>query len=89
VLNNSTPKDTQQRGFLRDSQSQSHDFFHAGEVATPPAIIEENRWAIEDISGVKVAGVIKKISHFSHPPVIASTPLRIYSDIHKDIKTFY
>ncbi|MBM4270855.1 MAG: dethiobiotin synthase [Deltaproteobacteria bacterium] len=50
-------------------------FIDAGDAPIPPAIIEENRWAIEDISGVKVAGVIKKISHFSEPPPDCYLPL--------------
>lgn len=34
---------------------------------TPPAMIAENREAIEAYSGVKVAGVIGRIADFSHP----------------------
>lgn len=57
-------------------------FIDAGKVATPPGMIDENRSAIEDISGIKVAGVIRKIRNFSHPPRDCYLPLEyMFEDI--------
>lgn len=50
-------------------------FIDAGENRTPPEMIEENRSAIVDASGVKVAGVIGRIDNFSHPPPACYEPL--------------
>lgn len=51
-------------------------FMDAGVEATPPEMIEENRWTIENISGVRVAGVIGKIHNFSQPPPECYLPLK-------------
>ena len=40
-------------------------FMDAGERETPPEMISENKFAIEEYSGVKVAGVIGRIHDFS------------------------
>lgn len=50
-------------------------FLDAGETATPSEMIEENTWAIEEFSGIKVAGVIRKILSFSQPSPECFTPL--------------
>lgn len=42
-------------------------FIDAGEKETPPEMIRENKSAIEDISGIKVAGVVSRIHDFSRP----------------------
>jgi dethiobiotin synthetase len=51
-------------------------FIDAGEKRTSPESIEENRSAIEELSGVKVAGVIGRISDFSNPPQKSYEPLK-------------
>ncbi len=50
-------------------------FIDAGENKTPPEMIEENRLAIIEASGIKVAGVIGRIDDFSHPPSACYEPL--------------
>ncbi len=50
-------------------------FIDAGEQATPPDMIRENRLAVESISGVKVAGVVGRISDFSRPPGESYQPI--------------
>lgn len=50
-------------------------FIDAGEKETPAEMIKENRSAIEEISGVKVAGVIGRIHDFSRPPHDCYKPL--------------
>jgi dethiobiotin synthetase len=42
-------------------------FMDAGERETPPEMIRENKFAIEECSGVKVAGVVGRIHDFSQP----------------------
>jgi len=43
-------------------------FIDAGEKETPAEMIRENTSAIEEASGIKVAGVISRIDDFSRPP---------------------
>jgi dethiobiotin synthetase len=50
-------------------------FIDAGKEETPPEMIDENRSAIEEISGVKVAGVIRYVRNFSQPPRDCYLPL--------------
>lgn len=50
-------------------------FIDAGENETPPEMIKENKSAIEETSGIKVAGVIRRIHNFSRPPYDCYEPL--------------
>jgi dethiobiotin synthetase len=50
-------------------------FIDAGEKETPPGMIRENISAIEETSGIKVAGVIGRINDFSRPPHDCYKPL--------------
>ena len=50
-------------------------FIDAGEIETPPEMIRENKSAIEDISGIQVAGVVRRIHDFSRPPRDCYKPL--------------
>lgn len=50
-------------------------FIDAGKNETPAEMIDENRAAVEDASGVKVAGVIGRIDDFSSPPPAFYDPL--------------
>jgi dethiobiotin synthetase len=50
-------------------------FIDAGEKETPAEMIRENRCAIEEISGIRVAGVIGRIHDFSRPPHDCYKPL--------------
>jgi dethiobiotin synthetase len=50
-------------------------FIDAGEMETPPEMIRENKSAIEDISGIRVAGVVPRIHDFSRPPRDCYKPL--------------
>jgi dethiobiotin synthetase len=50
-------------------------FIDAGEKETPPDMIRENISAIEETSGIKVAGVIGRIHDFSRPPHDCYKPL--------------
>ena len=50
-------------------------FIDAGEMETPPGMIRENKSAIEEISGIRVAGVVGKIHDFSRPPLDYYKPL--------------
>jgi dethiobiotin synthetase len=50
-------------------------FIDAGEKGTPPEIIKENKSAIEETSGIKVAGVVRRIHDFSRPPHDCYKPL--------------
>lgn len=50
-------------------------FIDAGEMETPPEMIRENKSAIEDISGIQVAGVVRRIHDFSRPPRHCYKPL--------------
>ncbi len=50
-------------------------FIDAGEIETPPGMIEENKSAIEAISGTSVAGVVGRIHDFSQPPSDCYKPL--------------
>jgi dethiobiotin synthetase len=50
-------------------------FTDAGEKETPAEMIRENRCAIEEISGIRVAGVIGRIHDFSRPPHDCYKPL--------------
>ena len=50
-------------------------FIDAEKNKTSPEMIEENRSAIEDASGVKIAGVIGRIDDFSNPPPDCYEPL--------------
>jgi dethiobiotin synthetase len=50
-------------------------FIDAGEKGTPPEIIKENKSAIEETSGIKVAGVVRRIHDFSRPPNDCYKPL--------------
>jgi len=50
-------------------------FIDAGEKETPAQMIRENRCAIEEISGISVAGVIGRIHNFSRPPYDCYKPL--------------
>jgi len=43
-------------------------FIDAGEKETPLEMVMENKLAVEEASGIKVAGVIGKIHNFSKPP---------------------
>ena len=43
-------------------------FIDAGEQETPPEMIRENISAVEETSGIRVAGVIGRIHDFSRPP---------------------
>ena len=43
-------------------------FVEAGETETPPEMVCENKAAIEEASGIKVAGVIGRIHDFARPP---------------------
>jgi len=43
-------------------------FIDAGEMETPSEMIRENKSAIEHASGIKVAGVVRRIHDFSRPP---------------------
>ena len=47
----------------------------AGEKETPPEMINENKSAIEETSGIKVAGVVRRILNFSQPPLDCYKPL--------------
>ena len=50
-------------------------FIDAGEKETPPEMIKENKSAIEETSGIKVAGVVRRIHNFSRPPLDCYKPL--------------
>ncbi|TRZ75533.1 MAG: dethiobiotin synthase [Deltaproteobacteria bacterium] len=50
-------------------------FIDAGEKETPAEMIRENKSAIEEISGIKVAGVVGRIHDFSRPPHDCYKPL--------------
>jgi dethiobiotin synthetase len=50
-------------------------FIDAGEMETPSEMIRENKSAIEDASGIKVAGVVRRIHDFSRPPRDCYKPL--------------
>ncbi len=50
-------------------------FIDAGEKETPAEMIRENISAIEETSGIKVAGVIGRIHDFSRPPHDCYKPL--------------
>jgi dethiobiotin synthetase len=50
-------------------------FIDAGEMETPPEMIRENKSAIEDTSGIRVAGVVRRIHDFSRPPRDCYKPL--------------
>jgi dethiobiotin synthetase len=50
-------------------------FIDAGEKETPPEMIKENKSAIEETSGIRVAGVIGRIHDFSQPPHDCYKPL--------------
>ncbi|MGZ6291267.1 MAG: dethiobiotin synthase [Syntrophales bacterium] len=50
-------------------------FIDAGEKETPAEMIRENRSAIEETSGIRVAGVISRIHDFSRPPHDCYKPL--------------
>jgi dethiobiotin synthetase len=50
-------------------------FIDAGEKETSAEMIRENRSAIEETSGIKVAGVIGRIHDFSRPPHDCYKPL--------------
>lgn len=50
-------------------------FMDAGEKETPPAMIRENKSAIEEASGIKVTGLIGRIHDFSQPPRDCYHPL--------------
>jgi dethiobiotin synthetase len=43
-------------------------FVDASDAPTPEEMVLENMEAVEKFSGIKVAGVIKKIDDFSNPP---------------------
>jgi len=51
----------------REIQPLGVVFIDAGQQATPSEMVDENRMAIEEASGVKVAGIIGRINDFSHP----------------------
>lgn len=50
-------------------------FIDAGEMETPSEMIRENKSAIEDASGIQVAGVVRRIHDFSRPPRDCYKPL--------------
>jgi dethiobiotin synthetase len=50
-------------------------FIDAGEIETPPGMIKENKSAIEEISGICVAGIVGRIHDFSRPPLDCYKPL--------------
>ncbi len=50
-------------------------FIDTGEKETSAEMIRENRCAIEEISGISVAGVIGRIHNFSRPPYDCYKPL--------------
>jgi dethiobiotin synthetase len=50
-------------------------FIDVGEMETPPEMIRENKSAIEDTSGIRVAGVVRRIHDFSRPPRDCYKPL--------------
>jgi dethiobiotin synthetase len=50
-------------------------FIDAGEKETPAELIKENISAIEETSGIRVAGVIGRIHDFSRPPHDCYKPL--------------
>jgi dethiobiotin synthetase len=50
-------------------------FIDAGERETPPEMVSENKEAIEEASGIIVAGVIGKIHDFTRPPQDYYQPL--------------
>jgi dethiobiotin synthetase len=50
-------------------------FIDAGEIETPNEMIRENKAAIEDTSGVRVTGVVRRIRDFSRPPRDCYKPL--------------
>ncbi|HVO67470.1 MAG TPA: dethiobiotin synthase [Syntrophales bacterium] len=50
-------------------------FIDAGEKDTPLEMIAENKLAVEEASGVRVAGVIGRIKDFSNPPQDCYLPL--------------
>ncbi len=57
-------------------------FIDSGENSTPREMIDENRSAIEEASGVQVAGVVGRIGNFSQPPPDCYDPLiRIFGKI--------
>lgn len=66
----------------RDIEPLGVVFMDEGDRATPTEMVDENRSAIEDVSGVKVAGVVGRIHDFSSPPLISYLPLaEIFGDI--------
>ena len=50
-------------------------FIDAGERETPPEMVSENKEAIEQASGIIVAGVIRRIHDFTRPPQDCYQPL--------------
>jgi dethiobiotin synthetase len=51
-------------------------FMDAGEQSTPREMIRENIEAVERFSGVRVAGVVGRISDFSSPATECTQPIR-------------
>lgn len=57
-------------------------FIDAGQMATPPEMVDENKSAVEEGSGVKVAGVVGRIHDFSRPHESCYLPLAaLFGDI--------
>lgn len=50
-------------------------FIDAGEKETPLEMVMENKLAVEEASGIKVAGIIGKLHNFSKPPQHCYLPL--------------
>ncbi len=59
----------------RDLKPLGVVFIDAGERETPLEMIKENKSAIEETSGIKVAGVVGRIHDFSRPPHDCYKPL--------------
>lgn len=60
----------------RDIQPLGIVFIDAGELETPPEMLQENIEAVEKFSDLKVAGVIGFIKDFSHPPQSCYRPFK-------------